>query len=131
MRPLPWTGWLLALPALLLFTACTTVGNGRMRELDQPQAAALLKPGETTRDDAERLLGRGEVLRFESSGWETWYYLDKQGLPKFVDYLPVVGMVSSNIESGRRELVLLFDAEGRLRKYSLLKVAPRLSSPLP
>ena len=116
---------LLALSAALL-CACTTVGNGRMRELDSAQAAALLEPGHTSREDAERLLGRGQVLRFEPSGWESWHYLDKQGLPKFVDHLPVLGLLSSQVESGSRELVLLFDAQGRLRKYSLVEVRPRL-----
>lgn len=125
-----------ALAALMALTstllgACTTVGNGRMRELDAPQAASQLQPGQTSREDAERLLGRGRILRFEPSGWETWHYLDKQGLPKFIDYLPAVGLVSSSIESGSRELVLLFDAQGRLRKYSLLETPPRMSAPRP
>lgn len=124
----------IAAPLLLstaLLGACTTVGNGCMRELDVPQTAELLKPGQTSREDAERLLGRGRVLRFDPSGWESWHYLDKPGLPKFVDYIPVVGLVSSRIDTGSRELVLLFDAQGRLRQYSLLEIPPQLKPPTP
>ena len=130
MTARPWIAAPLALSVALL-SACTTVGNGRMRQLDAPQAAELLKPGLTSREDAEQLLGRGQVLRFEPSGWESWHYLDKPGLPKFVDSLPVVGLVSSRIDTGSRELLLLFDAQGRLRKYSLLETPPQLKAPTP
>lgn len=98
--------------------ACTTVGNGRMRTLQPAEAAELLRPGITTRDDAERLLGTGSVLRLDS-GWTTTHYVYRNGLPRALDFVPVVGLFTSALDTPETELVLLFDAQGLLRKFKL------------
>lgn len=99
-------------------TACTTVGNGRVRELQPAEARQLLQPGRTTRAEAERLLGTGSLLRFDS-GWTTTHYVYRDGLPRLLDFLPVVGLVTSAIDTPETELVLLFDPDGVLRKFKL------------
>lgn len=109
----------------LALVGCTTVGNGQMKTLDPQRAAQWLQPGQTSRSEAEQRLGRGKVLRFESSGWETWHYFYKDGLPKLLDFVPVVGLVTERVDSGSKELVLLFDEHGLLRKYALRKYALR------
>ena len=107
---------------LILFctalAACTTPGNGRVRELKPAEAGELLQPGVTTRADAERLLGIGSTLRFDS-GLTTVHYVYRQGLPRVLDFLPVVGLVTSAIPATETELVLLFDTDGVLRRFKL------------
>lgn len=103
-------------------TACTTVGNGRVQTLQPTETAELLHPGKTTRVDAERLLGVGKVLRFDS-GWVTTHYIYRNGLPRFLDFVPVVGLVTSAIDTPETELVLLFDERGLLRKFKLRRHA--------
>lgn len=107
---------LLGLSALL--ASCTTVGNGRLRELQPAEAQQLLKPGHTTRAEAEHLLGAGTVLRFDS-GWMTTHYVYRDGLPRALDFVPVVGLFTSAIDTPETELVLLFDPDGVLRKFKL------------
>lgn len=111
-----------ALIAILLLgatlSACTTVGNGRVRTLQASEAEQLLQPGKTTRAEAERQLGTGSVLRFDS-GWSTSHYVYRDGLPRFLDFVPVVGLVTSAIDTPETELVLLFDPDGVLRKFKL------------
>lgn len=110
---------LLALTALCLgLAACTTVGNGRVQTLQPAEASALLQPGRTTRAEAERLLGAGSMLQFDS-GWATSHYVYRSGLPRFLDFVPVVGLVTSAIPTPETELVLLFDPDGVLRKFRL------------
>lgn len=101
-----------------LQTACTTVGNGRFVQLQAHEAEQLLQPGRTTRAEAERLLGEGSALRFDS-GWTTTHYVYRNGPPRFLDYVPVVGLVTSAMDTPETELVLLFDPDGVLRKYKL------------
>lgn len=98
--------------------ACTTVGNGRVRTLQPTEAAELLRPGITTRADTERLLGAGSVLRLES-GWTTTHYVYRDGPPRALDFVPVVGLFTSALDTPETELVLLFDAQGLLRKFKL------------
>ena len=110
-----------ALPGLLLCLAlcgCTTVGNGRVQTLQALEAAELLQPGRTTRAQAERLLGMGSVLRF-ASGWMTEHYVYRDGLPRALDVVPVIGLVTSALPNTETELVLLFSPDGVLRKFKL------------
>ena len=82
-----------ALPAMLLLgaalSACTTVGNGRVQTLQAAEADRLLHPGQTTRAEAERLLGTGSALRFDG-GWSTSHYVYRNGLPRFLDFLAII-----------------------------------------
>lgn len=109
---------LLLIGLCAVLASCTTVGNGRVRTLQPAEAGQLLQPGMTTRAEAERLLGAGTVLRFDS-GWTTIDYVYRKGPPRFLDYLPVVGLATSALEIQETELVLLFDEQGLLRKFRL------------
>jgi hypothetical protein len=97
---------------------CSSVGNGRIAQLDDAHAQALLVPGRTTRDDARQALGDGAVIRFQS-GMETWRYQYREGIAKGWDDVPYVNLVVARIDPLTRELVLLFDASGVLRRWSL------------
>ena len=98
--------------------ACTTLGNGRVQTLQAAEAGELLHTGQTTRAQAEHLLGEGRVLRFDS-GWTSTHYLYRNGLPRFLDFVPVVGLVTAAVPAQETELVLLFDPDGVLRKFKL------------
>jgi hypothetical protein len=98
--------------------ACATLGNSRVQTLQAAEAHQLLQPGKTTRVEAERLLGAGTVLRFDS-GWTTTHYVYRDGLPRFLDFVPIVGLVTSAMDTPETELVLLFDEHGLLRKFRL------------
>ena len=104
--------------AALLAAGCSTVGNGRLVRLDAPQAQALLVPGRTTKDDVRRAFGDGAVIHFRS-GAETWHYADRRGLAKGWDDVPYVNLIAARLDSPIKELVILFDADGVLRRWSL------------
>jgi len=97
---------------------CSTVGNGRIVGLDNAGAQALLVPGTTTRADVRQALGEGARIRFES-GFETWHYLYRKGVAKGWDDVPYIGLVTSRLDRPTKELVILFDAAGVLRRWSL------------
>lgn len=112
---------LTCLTPLLLCAAlagCTTVGNGRVQTLRSHEAAELLQPGRTTQAEAEQLLGTGRTLRFQS-GWVTEHYVYREGLPRGLDFVPVVGLVTLALPTAETELVLLFSPDGVLRKFKL------------
>ena len=99
-------------------TGCSTVGNGRLVALDAPQARTLLVPGHTTREDVRQAFGQGAVIRFES-GRETWHYQYREGLAPGWDEVPFVGLVTARLDRPTKELVILFDQDGVLRRWSL------------
>ena len=115
--------WAAAMFAMLAFAGCETVGNGRLLQLDIPSAQALLVPGVTTRDDVARALGQGEAIQFES-GWQTWHYLHREGLAAGWDAVPYVNLFTTRMKRPTRELVILFDPQGVVRRWSLDEQRP-------
>jgi len=124
------SGRALALAALLVglcAAGCSTVGNGRLVQLDAPQARRLLVPGRTSREDVRQTFGQGTVIRFQS-GFETWHYLYREGIAPGWDEVPYIGLITSRLDRPTKELLLLFDADGILKRWSLQEfraAAPR------
>jgi hypothetical protein len=114
---------LAALLACAAAGACTTLDDERIARLDDAQAQALLAPGRTTTADVRAALGEGGVVRFRS-GWQTWHYDHRAGVPKGWDDVPFIGLVTSRSARPTKELVLLFDADGVLRRYALQDLPP-------
>ena len=104
--------------ASLACAGCSTVGNGRLVQLDAAQARTLLVVGRTTRDDVRTALGEGTAIRFES-GLETWHYLYREGIAPGWDAVPFIGLVTARLDRPTKELVLLFDGQGVLKRWSL------------
>lgn len=102
----------------LSLAGCATVGNGRLHSLQPAEARQALRPGLTTQAEARSLLGEARELRF-ASGWSTWVYAYRDGLPRALDFVPVVGLFTSAFEPPETELALLFDPEGRLQQFRL------------
>ena len=101
-----------------LVAGCTTVGNGRLVQLEPAQAQALLVPGRTTQAEVRDALGQGTVVRFQS-GLETWHYVHREGMAKGWDYVPYVNLIAEHLAGDEKELVILFDAAGVVRRWSL------------
>jgi hypothetical protein len=114
---------LLLLTGLGGLGACTTVGNGQMKVLTQKSTGQLLVPGQTSRAEVERSLGQGKAFHFDS-GCEVWVYefQGKQGLPQWVNYVPLVGLVTTYVprKPTEKELRILFDQQGIVQKWLLL-----------
>ncbi|MCK9685140.1 hypothetical protein [Scleromatobacter humisilvae] len=122
---------LLASAAIALCLAgCSTVGNGRLVQLDAVHAQALLVPGRTTRDDVRQALGDGAVIHFDS-GMETWHYAYREGIAKGWDDVPYVNLIVARLDRPIKELVILFDANGVLRRWSLQEYRARDASAKP
>ncbi len=109
----------LVVAALALCAAgCSTVGNGRLVPLDAAQAQALLVPGKTTQADVRQALGDGAVIHFQS-GLETWLYEYREGIAKGWDDVPYVNLIVARLDRPTKELVILFDPAGVLKRWSL------------
>ena len=103
---------------MLCASGCSTVGNGRLVQLDAAQAQTLLVPGRTTQADVRQAFGDGAVIRFQS-GLETWHYAYREGIAKGWDDVPYINLIVARLDRPTKELVLLFDAAGVLKRWSL------------
>ena len=123
-------GLLAAIAIALCAAGCSTVGNGRLVQLDDAQARTLLVPGRTTRDDVRQALGDGAVIHFES-GRETWHYAYREGIAKGWDDVPYVNLIVARLDRPIKELVILFGANGVLERWSLQEYRTRDASAKP
>lgn len=105
---------------VLALGGCTALGGGPSRQLDGASARQLLAPGVTSTADVTRLLGDAKVITFDS-GYQVWVYDYNPRLPAFTALIPIVGPVLGIMHDTTRdrELVILFDRHGVLRKYRL------------
>jgi len=106
---------LLVLAAML--AGCAATGNGQIETLTQERAAGMLVAGTTTKSDVRRALGEPSVTAFPD-GREVWFYRYDGSAARLVKYVPLVGRMA---ETGTqiRELRILFDPDGRVRKFRL------------
>ena len=108
----------LAVAAMAVCTGCSTVGNGRLVRLDEPAARSLLATGTTTRSDVLQDFGQGTIVHFRS-GWETWQYQYRECIAKGWDQVPYIGLITSRLARPTKELIVLFDDRGVVRRWSL------------
>lgn len=111
------------IPCVLLAASvagCAATGNGAVTTLTRAGAAQAIVPGTSTRADIARRFGQADVTRF-ANGYELWLY--QVGHAKIVDGIPYVNLVVDSADN-RRELTILFDRAGVVRKYQLLDRAP-------
>jgi hypothetical protein len=88
--------------------------------LSEAQSRQALTAGVSTKADVAQVLGSAKVNAFDS-GYEVWTYRYKAGLPVFAGFLPVVGTLATlaDATTRERELAILFDPSGVVRKYTL------------
>ncbi|UTY59720.1 hypothetical protein [Massilia sp. erpn] len=99
---------------------CASTGNGAIKTLTQEGAAHAIVIGKSTRADINESFGSASVTKF-SNGYELWLY--QLGYSKMVDSLPYVNLVLSSAEN-KRELSILFDQAGVVKKYQLVDQQP-------
>ncbi len=107
----------------LNMAGCASLGNGAIKTLSEDGARQVLSAGKTTKAELLLAMGEASVQTFRN-GYEVWVYNCKPGLPGlpgFVGFLPVVGALASVIDAstGGRELAVLFDRDGVVKKYQL------------
>lgn len=106
---------------------CASLGMGAAKPLTEEGTRQALTIGVSTKADVTRIMGDAKVNSF-ASGDAVWVYSYKAGLPMFVGFLPVVGTLASVVDASTRdrELAILFDQEGIVRKYRLREAESQL-----
>lgn len=117
---------------LLGMGGCASLGFGTAKPLTVEGSRQALTIGASTKADVTRVLGGDAKVNTFLSGYEVWVYNYKAGLPLFLDFLPVVGTLATavDIATDDRELAILFDKDGIVRKYRMREADSRLKQAL-
>jgi hypothetical protein len=81
---------------------------------------AALRTGTTTRADVRTAFGPATEITF-ANGYEVWLYSNRNELPLATSLLPGAGAAAALADAALtpKELALLFDRTGVLKKYEL------------
>lgn len=97
-------------------TGCASTGNGAVTTLTAERAAQTIVIGRSTKADIGAAFGAASITPY-AGGYEVWLY--QIGYSKTIDAVPYVNLLLSSADN-RKELSILFDRNGVVRKYRLL-----------
>lgn len=100
--------------AVGVLSGCQTVGNGQAMNIKPDESSPQLQIGTSTKGAVATALGVGSVYHL-ANGYEVWTYQKTSGVPKFVNYIPIVGLLTPSVPDRTTELALLFGPDGVLR----------------
>ncbi|ATP29171.1 Lipoprotein SmpA/OmlA domain-containing protein [Chromobacterium violaceum] len=116
MRP---AGRLFGVMALgILLSACASVGNAKLEDVDEPYVKQALSRGEGTKQGMVDLFGQPQrKISFDGDN-EIWVYSYRQYKAKLQN-LTNVSVLFRGQNNYSKELVLLFDKSGKVRQWKL------------
>jgi hypothetical protein len=110
---------------LLTFEAMEDAADKIAANPTRVPPAGLLVPSKTTKAEVIAAIRTGRSLQFDD-GLDVWVYQFKEGLPKCLESLPVGGRLTTNLVESGKELRILFNPQGVVKKYLLLDITAPL-----
>jgi outer membrane protein assembly factor BamE (lipoprotein component of BamABCDE complex) len=105
--------------ALLAFTGCASVGNESLRHESEASVDQKIVEGKTTKNEIRAMFGSPATTSFTDGGLEIWNYELAKMKADGVNYIPLVGLFGSSSSGTKKTLVILFDENDVVRKFSM------------
>ena len=106
-----------ALVALL--AGCATSGNEKLKEYTQSSISQKITEGKTTKNEVTAAMGQPAAVSFTDAGNEIWTYRHARATPQAQNFIPLVGLISSGADVKTKELVIMFNKNDVVSKYTL------------
>jgi outer membrane protein assembly factor BamE (lipoprotein component of BamABCDE complex) len=102
-----------------LISGCASAGNERIKNETQSSVASRMTEGSTTKEQVETNLGSPSAVSFTDSGNEIWTYKYAHATSHAQNFIPVVNWFSRGADVNTKELVVLFDKDSVVTKYTM------------
>jgi len=106
---------------LSFLVACANTGNQQLAKMDSTGVAQRIKEGVTTKAEVKQVLGQASDVDFDSFGNEKWTYVHLKSTTKASSFVPVVSLFSYGTNDTRRKLVIVFNGNDVVSKYTYSK----------
>ena len=104
---------------LLGIVGCTSVGNEQLRKETESSIRLKIAEGKTTKAEVKASFGVPFNAAFTDGGLEIWTYKFSRASADAITYIPIVGLFSSSASGKMKELVVLFDESGIVKKFMM------------
>lgn len=121
---------LLVASIAILVAGCASGGNERLRDQTQASVSQKITEGKTSRAEVKDTLGEATSVSFTDNGSEIWTYKHARATPKAQNFIPVVSLFSRGADVKKKELVILFDKDGIVNRYSMRETNEEVKSGL-
>ncbi|WP_207001830.1 hypothetical protein [Trinickia mobilis] len=108
---------------VLTLAGCAGTGNDSLRSETEATVSTKIVQGKTTKDEIRNMFGSPMKTEFTDGGLEIWHYELTKMHGDAVNYIPVINLLGSSASGQKKELVVLFDTNNIVKRYSMSESA--------
>lgn len=102
-----------------LLLGCASTGNVAIKEETEQTMQTKIIEGKTTKSEVRKMFGAPLNTTFTDGGNEIYRYSFSQTKAKGINFIPVVSMFKSGQRGTEKNLTIMFDDNGIVKRYSL------------
>jgi hypothetical protein len=104
---------------LALVVGCVSTGNETLRKESESSVATKIVEGKTTKTEVKGMFGSPIKTTFTDGGLEIFTYELSKMSADAINYVPLVGLFGGTASGTKKELVILFDEHGVVKRFSM------------
>lgn len=109
----------LALAFVFSLAGCAGTGNDALRTETEQSVSTKIVDGKTQQYEVRTMFGSPAKTEFTDGGLEIWRYEFTKVHGDAVNYVPIVNLFGSSASGQKKELVVLFDQNGIVKRHSM------------
>ena len=110
---------LIAVGLALLLGGCASAGNMALKDENEKTVSSQIVEGKTTKNEVVARYGQPTSTTFTDGGNQVWTYRYAYATANAVSYVPIVGIFAGGAHVQSKELVLMFDKNDVVSKFSM------------
>lgn len=107
----------------VMLTGCAGTGNDSLRAETEATVSTKIVEGKTTKNEIRGMFGSPMKTEFTDGGLEIWHYELTKVHGDAVNYIPIINLFGSSASGKNKELVVLFDPNNVVKRYSMSESA--------
>ena len=106
--------------ALIIFVGgCASTGNQTLKEETESSVASKIINNVTTQAEIKAMYGSPYETTYTDGGMEIWKYRLDDLKADAINYVPLVNLFGSSFSGTRKELVILLNDDGTVKRNSM------------
>jgi len=122
---------LLTLCMVVVLGGCASAGNMALKNESEASVATKIVEGKTTKQEIVAAYGQPTQTTFTDGGNQIWTYRYAYATPKAVNFVPIVGIFAGGADIQSKELVVMFDKNDVVAKFSMRESQQEVSRGAP
>jgi outer membrane protein assembly factor BamE (lipoprotein component of BamABCDE complex) len=105
--------------AVAVLGGCASAGNEKLKDMTRASVQDTIVEGKTTKAKVKEVLGEATSVAFTDGGGEMWTYRYSRATPQAKNFIPVVNIFSRGVDVQNKEIVVLFDKNEVVSRYTM------------